>query len=174
MFRSSSRKSTILLGVAILILVVAGILAVVGFFGYGGYFGLRLAGGRNIIESGLVNDEGVLSFGIVYGEGYFHVNGPDTMWEGRFWVCGYAYPKTTKRPMGIAFEAANWLWSLILVGVALVCLRMRSKIRLKFDESLCPTCGYDLHAHHPGQKCPECGTPVPPPASPPPAPPPAS
>ncbi len=25
----------------------------------------------------------------------------------------------------------------------------------------CPTCGYDLRAHYPGQKCPECGTPIP-------------
>jgi hypothetical protein len=25
---------------------------------------------------------------------------------------------------------------------------------------LCPTCSYDLHAHKPGDKCPECGTPI--------------
>jgi hypothetical protein len=24
-------------------------------------------------------------------------------------------------------------------------------------QGLCPTCRYDLHAHHAGQKCPECG-----------------
>jgi len=28
-------------------------------------------------------------------------------------------------------------------------------------QGLCPTCSYDLRAHHPGQKCPECGTPIP-------------
>ena len=26
---------------------------------------------------------------------------------------------------------------------------------------LCPKCSYDLRAHRPGQKCPECGTPIP-------------
>jgi hypothetical protein len=27
--------------------------------------------------------------------------------------------------------------------------------------SLCRRCSYDLRAHHPGQNCPECGTPIP-------------
>jgi hypothetical protein len=28
-------------------------------------------------------------------------------------------------------------------------------------QNLCPTCNYDLRAHHPGDLCPECGAPVP-------------
>lgn len=28
------------------------------------------------------------------------------------------------------------------------------------DCTLCPICSYDLRAHAPGDKCPECGTPI--------------
>ena len=29
------------------------------------------------------------------------------------------------------------------------------------DAAICPKCHYDLRAHHPSDKCPECGTPIP-------------
>ena len=34
------------------------------------------------------------------------------------------------------------------------------KLRHQNRQGLCPTCSYDLRAHHPGQRCPECGTPI--------------
>ena len=30
--------------------------------------------------------------------------------------------------------------------------------RYRVRHGLCPTCSYDLRAHKPGDKCPECGT----------------
>jgi hypothetical protein len=32
--------------------------------------------------------------------------------------------------------------------------------------NLCPTCSYDLRAHNPGQRCPECGAQIPCPSTP--------
>jgi hypothetical protein len=61
-----------------------------------------------------------------------------------------------------------------LVGIALLCLavavpiigfvlfspaKRRQAFRLRHH--LCLTCGYDLRAHKPGDRCPECGKTVP-------------
>ncbi len=56
----------------------------------------------------------------------------------------------------------------ILVAIPFVVLDVwarRIEQRRKIEMiGKCPTCSYDLRAHHPGQKCPECGTPIPPPS----------
>ena len=39
--------------------------------------------------------------------------------------------------------------------------RRNRRIQLRLRSGLCLHCAYDLRAHHPGQLCPECGTPVP-------------
>jgi len=38
--------------------------------------------------------------------------------------------------------------------------RQTLKLRHQKRQGLCPACSYDLRAHHPGQRCPECGTPI--------------
>jgi len=38
--------------------------------------------------------------------------------------------------------------------------RQTLKLRRQNRQGLCPTCSYDLRAHHTGQRCPECGTPI--------------
>jgi hypothetical protein len=40
-------------------------------------------------------------------------------------------------------------------------LKRRLLPRRPQTPGLCPTCTYDLRAHTPGQRCPECGTPIP-------------
>jgi tRNA(Ile2) C34 agmatinyltransferase TiaS len=48
-------------------------------------------------------------------------------------------------------------WS-ICVTAALIALLTRTRTHAA---GLCQKCGYDLRAHRPGQRCPECGTPIP-------------
>jgi rubrerythrin len=38
-------------------------------------------------------------------------------------------------------------------------LLRRRRARMDPGKQPCPTCGFDLRAHSPGDKCPECGTP---------------
>jgi hypothetical protein len=56
-------------------------------------------------------------------------------------------------------------WSIFLTegAAAWFLLRNGRRERRRVRRGLCTRCGYDLRAHRPGQKCPECGTPIPPP-----------
>jgi hypothetical protein len=49
-----------------------------------------------------------------------------------------------------------------IAGFAWIYLSKYSHRRREQNQGLCLTCGYDLRAHVPGQRCPECGTPIPP------------
>lgn len=54
-------------------------------------------------------------------------------------------------------------WFLLLITAlppALWIVRLLRR-RPDLDSKLCPKCRYDLRTHNPGDKCPECGTPVP-------------
>jgi hypothetical protein len=51
----------------------------------------------------------------------------------------------------------------VLVSIfhfSLLFLDRRQERRRRQTKGLCPKCRYDLRAHRPGDKCPECGTPV--------------
>ena len=58
----------------------------------------------------------------------------------------------------IPFWAVGAVYVLLVGGV---CLRRRRRIK-RAMRNICLKCGYDLRAHRPGQRCPECGTPIPP------------
>ena len=70
-----------------------------------------------------------------------------------------------RRPPGKDFLAAiSYEATFILLCLSgLLCwLRSRSiKANMEWMNGLCPTCSYDLRAHAPGQRCPECGTLIP-------------
>lgn len=53
------------------------------------------------------------------------------------------------------------LLSLILPGI-IITRRIYLRIGHRPQTGICPICQYDLRAHQPGQRCPECGHPVPP------------
>ena len=59
--------------------------------------------------------------------------------------------------MSIPFSYLALLFS-ILPLLAFRSIRRRRKAAKA--AGLCPKCGYDLRAHQPGDRCPECGTPV--------------
>ena len=52
--------------------------------------------------------------------------------------------------------------ALLVSSAILVHWRLQAlKLRRQNREGLCPNCEYDLRAHRPGQRCPECGTFIP-------------
>jgi hypothetical protein len=158
MIRQSLIKSNLLLWLAIGALVAAGALDFLGFLRQGRHLELHLTRAHRIIT---VEDDGpgILTFGVVLGDGDFHVLGPETTFRiGLIFCVGYVYPGTKLSPAGCFIEASYWLWSLFVACIALMCYSIRSKVRPNPNPDLCRKCDYDLRAHHPGQKCPECGT----------------
>ncbi len=61
-----------------------------------------------------------------------------------------------------AVEVSFPLWFFILFFALLPFIRWyQGEFLCRRPPGLCVKCGYDLGAHKPGDKCPECGTPVP-------------
>jgi hypothetical protein len=57
-----------------------------------------------------------------------------------------------------------YIWVALLTAVApgyWLGTRRSARRRRRLARGLCIKCGYDLRAHRAGQRCPECGTPVP-------------
>jgi hypothetical protein len=59
-------------------------------------------------------------------------------------------------PAGLVTSLDYWLPALLLTILTLLRLRKRPA----FTHPACPTCNYDLRAHAPNQRCPECGAPI--------------
>jgi hypothetical protein len=80
---------------------------------------------------------------------------------GRFPFIGWViYPPSPPRAGLTIIGADNWIVSLPFLVLA--CWFWDRYCRVtKTKSGLCPICGYDLRAHEPGQKCPECGTEIP-------------
>ena len=78
-------------------------------------------------------------------------------------------PQTGYRPFWIVFGPSpiRWgvrcaYWFVLVLALILPAIWMRGQIhrarrRRREISNLCPTCGYDLRAHHAGDRCPECG-----------------
>ena len=58
----------------------------------------------------------------------------------------------------LAIPMSVYVWLIISL------IRLDFRQLRRHDLNLCLTCGYDLRAHKSGDKCPECGTPIPPPS----------
>ena len=113
--------------------------------------------------------------GIPQGDWYFsHLAATGETWvtgiepklvsQSDYWLFGsYEYQFAGKK----AFTTYWFNFGPILPILTLLCILYwsrsiylwrkahRARIRGK-----CPTCSYDLRAHQPGTKCPECGTPI--------------
>ena len=93
------------------------------------------------------------------GIAYFHVDPEVDLWLPR--ATGSVIAHEGYDVVRVPF------WTLFLMSAMLPamplarrCLRSYRQCRSR-RRNLCVHCGYDLRAHQPGDKCPECGTPIP-------------
>jgi len=78
-------------------------------------------------------------------------------WIGFSWRYSAEWP--TPRSNTIHITTPYWFWT--FVALAPVVLHVRRERRRRYRQAnptLCLKCSYDLRAHQPGQRCPECGT----------------
>lgn len=66
--------------------------------------------------------------------------------------------RQSERNRGLTFP--HWLPMLLGVTLPTAWWHGRRRERARRRAGLCIRCGYDLRAHAPGDRCPECGTPV--------------
>jgi len=103
-------------------------------------------------------------------------HGDDVKWMDTFqsvhcWVFGFGYFHEKYVAWGLNGSKSNYdyqmatvpLWFLLLLSLILPIrwLWLTFRRRKAIDERLCESCRYDLRAHLPGQRCPECGTVIP-------------
>jgi hypothetical protein len=69
-------------------------------------------------------------------------------------------PKDGPLPAMFLLAISDWVPAVPLFLCAYLCWNRRTRVTSS-SQSRCPICGYDLRAHKPGQKCPECGTEIP-------------
>lgn len=90
----------------------------------------------------------------------FHMTDFDT--RGIFWRrLGFNYDYETPAPRYTFTRVVIPLWFPMVLSLGCGILAYRWGRTRCFPAGNCQTCGYDLRAHVPGDKCPECGTLVP-------------
>jgi hypothetical protein len=92
----------------------------------------------------------------------FNVFGKDSIFGQAVYSVGLAY---TPQPQGFDLIIPFWLLTGITILFALVPTRSllrRVKRNRLLATGLCPKCSYDLRSHTSGEKCPECGSSIPP------------
>jgi hypothetical protein len=70
----------------------------------------------------------------------------------------FGTPVFSGGPFGVIVLVPYWVVLTLTAACPTAWLVRRRRRRLA--RGLCPTCGYDLRAHAPGERCPECGTPA--------------
>jgi len=106
--------------------------------------------------------------GFTAGAGAYGMEGGSADCDFQFWKCSpsvnhwYMAPSKVSDGYGIGLEQWDvrvpyWLIALITIILAIgVFILTRAR-----KPGTCQKCGYDLRAHKPGDRCPECGTIIP-------------
>ncbi len=89
---------------------------------------------------------------------------------GGLWAVVLILTDTVARARGLDWSDRifdrGWIPLIVIfipIEIALlVLLAILPKPLRTIKAAICIQCGYDLRAHHPGDNCPECGTPIPP------------
>jgi hypothetical protein len=157
MLQKTSRSISIAeIGIWLLILAT-GALLVLHLLGIG-YFVVvtRPPGGRTAYLHGAMDHSYYESMRVYANTRGHHTHIGDPDW-GAFWLW---IPSDVHDPAVFFLAIADWVLAVPLIGCAYFCWRRSSRARTS-SQTRCPICGYDLRAHKPGQKCPECGTEIP-------------
>jgi len=108
-----------------------------------------------------------------YPLSYYQVEWRSGLWHdsGYSGMDGFSFDWDIDRTSLLAprerYYASAPLWFPAVLLILASYLAWRRCLRFRHPTfKLCHTCGYDLRAHHPGEKCPECGSPVPTPKDP--------
>lgn len=85
-----------------------------------------------------------------------------SLWSGT-WL-GFRYEQIHRHapPLSVDEEEVCFpYWFLALAtGILPFWQALKFRRRRAMGPGICPACHYDLRAHRPGDKCPECGTPI--------------
>jgi hypothetical protein len=153
----ASRKSKVFLFMERCIFLAAIGFAILEISGPGFFEMVSYAGGHCTTISQKFT-AGIFGFGVAIGDGAPNSTAFGIIKRGFYIAFGFSL----RNPLGFIVMASYWIWSLFLFAAGLASLMVRRKFRKRRNnQSHCPICNYDLRAHHPGQKCPECGTPIP-------------
>ena len=69
-------------------------------------------------------------------------------------------PNRPPAPAAFLLVVADWVL-IVPLFLGMLFFRWRLGRTTTLAQNTCPNCNYDLRAHKPGQKCPECGTEIP-------------
>jgi hypothetical protein len=124
-------------------------------------FGHFYAGGGLITQG---------QFAIFYTFGNGQPESKRVRWSNYEWTFGAVDGLNQVNWAGVPMRTITLIsyWPLIFLFLIISSVLIKRYLRAIPPEGHCTTCNYDLRAHHPGQKCPECGTPIPTPDRPPP------
>ena len=78
---------------------------------------------------------------------------------GADWAYRPAYPPDY--PPELRIYVSHWFAGAPFGICGIWSWRKYRRLRVLASDNKCPICHYDLRAHKPGQKCPECGTEIP-------------
>ena len=125
--------------------------------GYGVKVSTDPAGGH-VISHG-INKEAYLS--VHWFRGVLPVNYHKRLLESPWFIPFdvFGSPADGANPANFGIRIRNWFAAALFTLCAW--WSWRKYLKPRGNPHCCPICNYDLRAHKPGQKCPECGTEIP-------------
>jgi hypothetical protein len=114
-------------------------------------------GGGIARDTGWSHRGGCITYMIIHG---YRSDFRDTEYGPSPFVGWLTYPAIGRVPAVTFISLDVWVLALPFLGLAFWSVKRTGRLQ-QLSAGRCALCGYDLRAHKPGQKCPECGTEIP-------------